>query len=492
MTAVTASVLVTKHPAVIATAGIYADFMEAYKAHTISKDIFKLIDKYASLCDSYLAKVREVTESMISSKDEPVWMEAMACQTLLTEERNTWKLTGALLRDRLKADQFIGESGDNTIFFPGSREVSDKEIVEALIARDSFTRQAILVVDWLESCATHQHGMGNDDDKLEYFADAGCAWKNTLHHVQSHADIGSALSSYVTELDPDAPSRERLPIHELDRDNEFRLFRSIFFHLRAGQLQRAQELAADNGHFWLAAALEGWRPYHDPNNGSILGAKTMQPAEGNLYRDLWKRACWEAASNPTCSRYERAVYGSLCGNVQAMLPACTTWEDQLWARMRAVVDVCVEQGLRTATQQARRLEPLPPGYPSDRGTFEAVFRELQVAVGARETRDQKIMHILQRGVVMDDAVSMVEEIHDWATAQANEPPLLTMRFLAHMVLLLRQIRRLTSTDACSALLCTYIDMLINEGHARLVATYAATLPATDQVAKYSQLAQPQN
>ncbi|KAH7957951.1 hypothetical protein HPB51_028060 [Rhipicephalus microplus] len=64
---------------------------------------------------------------------------------------------------------------------------------------------------------------------------------------------------------------------------------------------------------------------------------------------------------PRCSRYKRAVYGALSGNLQAMLPACTTWEDQLWARMRAVVDVCVEQELRTAKQQDRSLGPLPPG-----------------------------------------------------------------------------------------------------------------------------------
>ncbi|KAL1421501.1 hypothetical protein MTO96_004185 [Rhipicephalus appendiculatus] len=218
-----------------------------------------------------------------------------------------------------------------------------------------------------------------------------------------------------------------------------------------------------------------------------MGADATQPAEGNLYRDLWKRACWEAASNPTCSLYERAVYGALSGNVQAMLPACNTWEDQLWARMRAVVDVCVELELRTATQQARSLEPLPPGYPSDPGTFEAVFRDLQAAVGASDTRDQEIMHILQRCVVLGHALSMVEEMYGWVTAQAFEPPLQTMRFLAHMVLLLRQVGCETGTGACSALLRTYVDLLINEGHVPLVATYAATLPETDQVAKYTQL-----
>ncbi|KAL1441410.1 hypothetical protein MTO96_001050 [Rhipicephalus appendiculatus] len=486
MAAFSASALAPEHPAVVATAGIYLDFMEAYKAHRSSQDVLKLTEQYANLCDSYLAKVRKVTEGMVFRKGEQVWMETTAYQRLLTEERNTWKLTGALLHDRLKAAEFMEEGGVDTMLVDGTREASDREVVDALMARDSFARQAQLVVDWLESCAAHQRGMGNDDDRLEYFADGGCAWENTLHHVQSRASVGTAPSSYVTELDPDAASRQRLPIHDLDRDDECRLFRSVFFHLRAGQVQRAQELAADNGHHWLAAVVEGWRPYNDPNNSSVMVAAATQPAEGNLYRDLWKRACWEAASNPTCPLYERAVYGALSGNVQAMLPACTTWEDQLWARMRALVDVCVEQELRTATQQGRSLEPLPPGYPSDRGTFAAVFRDLQAAVGTSDMREREIMHIVQRCVVLGDDVSMVEEMRDWATTQAIELPLQTMRFLAHMVLLLRQVGCETGTGACRVLRA-YVDLLIDEGHVLLAATYAATLPATDQVTKYTQL-----
>ncbi|XP_075741227.1 nuclear pore complex protein Nup107-like [Rhipicephalus microplus] len=175
-----------------------------------------------------------------------------------------------------------------------------------------------------------------------------------------------------------------------------------------------------------------------------------------------------------------------------MLPACTTWEDQLWARMRAVVDVCVEQELRTAKQRDRSLGPLPPGYPSDRRTFEAIFRDLRAAVGASGTRHQEITHILQRGVVLGDADYLVEEIHDWVTSQAIEPPPLTMRFLALMALLLRQIGRETGTEAFSTLLLNYISMLIDDGHVSLVDTYAAALKATDHVTKNTQLAQPPN
>ncbi|KAL1422868.1 hypothetical protein MTO96_000447 [Rhipicephalus appendiculatus] len=140
-------------------------------------------------------------------------METMASQTLLTEERNTSKLTGALLRDHLKADEFMEEGSDDTMFVDGTREASDREVVDALMVRDSLARQAQLVIDWLVRGASV-----------------------------------CAPSSYVTELDPEAALRQQLPIYVLERDDECRLFRSVFFHLLAGQLQRAEELAADNGH----------------------------------------------------------------------------------------------------------------------------------------------------------------------------------------------------------------------------------------------------
>lgn len=478
MTAFSACALATEHPVVAAIVGINSEFMDAYKTFGSSQDVLELLEEYESVCDKYLTKVKKVTDRMASRKGERVWDEAMACLTLLTEERNTWKLTGVLLRDRLNVTAGL----DDPVRMDAACEASDKEIVDALMTSDSLVRHAQLVVDWLESCAAFQQSTG-DRERVEYFADGGCAWENTLHQLQSRA-ASSVPSSCVRELDPDAPARLRQPIHDLDRDDECRLFRSVFSHLRAGQLQRAQELAVENGYHWLAAAVEGWRPHHDPNKGS--GVASVQPAEGDLYRDLWKQACWEAASSPTCSPYERAVYGALSGNLEAVLPVCTTWEDQLWARMRVLVDVCVELELRTATQQARSLEPLPSGYPCNRGTLDAVFRELNAALGASHHGRLEITHTLQQCVVLDDAATMVEEMHEWVQ-QSIDPPLQTVRFLAHMVLLLRQVGCQTSTEPCNALLRAYVDRLIDEGHVSLVATYAATLPPPDQVAKYTRL-----
>ncbi|KAL3224172.1 hypothetical protein MRX96_026753 [Rhipicephalus microplus] len=318
MTTFSASiVLATESPAAVVTAGIYMDFMKAYNAHTSRKDVVTVVEKYASLCDSCLAEVMKVTESLVSRKATPARIEAIASQTLLTEKQDPWKLTGALRHNRLKAVEFMEERGKRTMFVVGNREGSDRKIVEALMARDCFTRQATLVVDWLESCAAHQRGMGDDNDKLQYFAGGSCAWTNTLHHVQSHNHIGSASSYHVTELDVGAPARQLVPMHE------FHLFRSVY----------------------------------------------------NL---LWARGASDTKRSPT---------------------SCT---------------------------------------------------------------------------------------------EVVKTPLLTIGFLAHMALLLRQVGGETGTEAFSALLLNYIHMLIDDSHVSLVDRYAAALKATDHVTKYTQLAQPPN
>lgn len=56
---------------------------------------------------------------------------------------------------------------------------------------------------------------------------------------------------------------------------------------------QAQEICINYGQSWRAATLEGWRLYHDPNFESLTTHETIQPVEGNLYRDVWKQTCWD-------------------------------------------------------------------------------------------------------------------------------------------------------------------------------------------------------
>lgn len=71
----------------------------------------------------------------------------------------------------------------------------------------------------------------------------------------------------ITELDPDAPLRQNKTFHDLDVEDEQRLFRCVFELVRAGKLPKAQKLAMDQGYFMLAAGMQGWKAFR----GNIRG-----------------------------------------------------------------------------------------------------------------------------------------------------------------------------------------------------------------------------
>ena len=75
-------------------------------------------------------------------------------------------------------------------------------------------------------------------EKVEFFTDKSEAWENTLHSLRrSGAD---RVTGHVTELDPDASTRQKKPLADLDREDESRLQRYLFALVRSGQFDKAQ------------------------------------------------------------------------------------------------------------------------------------------------------------------------------------------------------------------------------------------------------------
>ncbi|GAA6081875.1 nuclear pore complex protein Nup107 isoform X1, partial [Tachysurus ichikawai] len=101
---------------------------------------------------------------------------------------------------------------------------------------------------------------------IEYYAKS-VYWENTLHTLKLRRDQTSVSFSrpLVTELDPDAPIRQKRPLADLDREDDARLLRYIYTLIRAGMTDEAQRLCKRCGQAWRAATLEGWKLYHDPN-----------------------------------------------------------------------------------------------------------------------------------------------------------------------------------------------------------------------------------
>lgn len=136
----------------------------------------------------------------------------------LNQERNTWKLLFCLYKDRLLNQPSMEDGNDDDFFM----NASEKEIIEKLYKENENLREYQLIVDWLEQCETQRF------DKFGHFMDETVSWENTLHQLQNiDRTAFSGKKNIVKSLDPDAPHREKLPLHDLDAEDEARISKEV-------------------------------------------------------------------------------------------------------------------------------------------------------------------------------------------------------------------------------------------------------------------------
>lgn len=122
----------------------------------------------------------------------------------------------------------------------------------------------------------------------------------------------------VSELDPDATLRQAKGLMNEDAENERKLLKQVFAYLRIGDIGLAQQVCRDSNNHWRAASLSG-----------VSGKK-------EILNNHWRKMCFQLARQAQVDRYERAVYGVVCGDLDSVVPVCQTWEDQMWAHFNAI------------------------------------------------------------------------------------------------------------------------------------------------------------
>uniref|UniRef100_A0AAY4EL48 Nuclear pore complex protein n=1 Tax=Denticeps clupeoides TaxID=299321 RepID=A0AAY4EL48_9TELE len=422
-----------------ASLSLFPDFLQAFLKHS-SSAVFDLLEEYENICQDKSAPGQQKT-----SKTAGIFW-------LLQQEMVTWRLINSLYRDRIQS------------------ALEDDILMDFSVS----TMCKGLVVDWLESIAKDE--IGDFSDNIEYYAKSVC-WENTAHalklrRTQSQAGFNRPL---VTELDPDAPVRQKRPLADLDREDDARLLKYLFTLIRAGMTDEAQRLCKRCGQAWRAATLEGWKLYHDPNiNG---GGLELQPVEGNPHRGVWKVCCWRMAEEDQFNRYERAMYAVLSGNLKQLLPVCESWEDTVWAYFRIMVDTLVEQEIRSSGMSSEELDELPREYLEANWTLERVFEELQATESKRVLQETKEhYHVIQKFVILGDLDGLQEELSDWLAGSPTLPFHL-LRFITHLLLFYRSL---------GMQLKAYIGLLVKEKQTDLIAFYDSHLPPDIAVSQYAQ------
>lgn len=488
LTTTNVKLLLEEDPGLAASTGLYGEFEQCLRQNSAPHQVLDLVSDYESRVGDQVLMLRKLVKR--ARREHQKFQKTYTTLDLLDKERNTWQLVHSLFKDRLETDAMLEsaqmEMEDMAVDEEKVVKLTEEEIVNKLFEKDSSLRQAQLVVDWLENCA--REDLEEVQDNVKFFTDQPVIWENTLHQLQTQKK-GAALMierPLVDQLDPDAPVRQKRYLDDLDKEDEQRLLQHLFVCLRAGQLDKAQELCQSCGQAWRAATLEGWRLYHDANRQHLHS--TITPVTGNPNRDVWKSVCWRMAAEGKYDPFETAMYAALSGNLKGLLPVCHTWYDSLWAYFRTLVDVRVEQEVRLRSITFRKPVDLPPEYWDRLMEPSQVFDELAANTDDRiRVECQQWYHIVQKYIILGDLPALVEVMYHWVQMpedRANIPQHL-LRFLAHLILFLRRIGQECKEDLCTVVLEAYVEQLIQTGQKRLVAHYVSVLPPPRQVQWYA-------
>ena len=458
---------------------LFPQFLEVLQARTNDSEVFDTIQDLIHTCAGVVEECQKETskahERIMKKRTE--WLE-MECKT--------WKLLFALYKDRI----LIQNADQGMDYDAPTLGGSEKEVIAQLYNCNSTLREYQLIIDWLEACYDNKHAgakVGHTTDRIVV------GWENTLFQLkkQQHVAFGTG-AEIVKSLDPDAPIREKKPLHALDEEDNMRLSRCIFQEIRQGRIDEAMALCKYCGQTWRAAILEGWRLHEDPNYDAIQSNNHEKiPIEGNPRRDVWKKCAWMMADSKKFDEFTRAIAGTFCGHLESLKTLLNnSWEDLLWAYLKVQVDIRVESEIRACCMKPYMA--LPDAYWNSKMSLEQIFDELLVHNDAA-VRDyaQSKVGIIQKYLILDNVSELLTQMNRWIeeeqTGPDNDSSLNShlLRFLTHIVLFMRQIGRVDKEDAADRIIAAYVDCLIQMKDAQLVAFYTAALPQKLQIALYS-------
>lgn len=189
---------------------LYSSFLEILQSRTNDSEIFDTIKDLIQTCSDTLSEISKPyprsQKDMIENDHE--W---------LVKERDTWRLLYALYKDRLIVQKDASDYEDLPLLG------SEKDIVEHLYANNANLREYQLIVDWLEQSASEQ-----GTNQIGYYTDRTVGWENTLLQLKNmDQTIFGNSKEIVKSLDPDAPHREKVRLHNLDMEDQKRLSRQV-------------------------------------------------------------------------------------------------------------------------------------------------------------------------------------------------------------------------------------------------------------------------
>lgn len=480
---------------------LYQEFLEA--GEKFNEELLDLAQYFEEVTNYHLkSNIREQSTNATTDADSRKRMEI-----ILKEERNSWRLIRALSKDKIETkDQIMEAARELNQLDNNQNGISEDEFIGNLYMKDDEIRLMQVVVDWLEANEASDLDYEDEKDKVEFYSDEAFAWENTFHAMRAEYNINisnlditmnpnCATTDLCMAMDPDAPIRTKTSLVHSDKEQEIRLFKNLFRHIRAGKLSEGQDIAERVGYYWLSAMLDGWLPYSNQNLDEEYQALSVihhpsdiKPVVGNKKRVIWKQTCFNSASMQGLCSGERAILGILGGNLKSVLPICNSWTDQLWARIKCSIDVKIETALLDRNQDQPDFQP---EFFNSFQSLNEIFNTIKDLGILSPYKEATIHQTVQRHLITNDIDGLLDQLSEWCQLLDFDEESISphfLRFFTHVVLYLRSFYDLNKEDTRSTtIIQAYICYLSKQRAIESVAYYATFLPKDSQVDAYAKL-----
>ncbi|KAK2750325.1 Nucleoporin nup84 [Myotisia sp. PD_48] len=463
-----------------------------------------------------------------SKKNQPPDVEKSEMIRKLQLEADTWDLLSELLHV-CHPDSYLQAERNRKIALESlHRYSSDQDVWEKFLQSDHFALECAVIFRWVEKSNSSAKEVDTMIATLENAADRGQGlwahgWLYTKEAIKGAKRLrswpqplepddptvtASLLSSdqntpLITQLDPDAVTRQGLGLLKQDESFEEATWLTCWKMLRTGESwPTIREWAKQRLESWRAISLcgssgESWAPDSSISRTSLLRMMNYRTQES------WRIACSALANNPGSNRYERAVYAIISGETGPAYEVCRDWSDYLYVYCNHILlsryrDFC-KQFQRKLSSGITTLTIEPPGYEGlqnflislgkDPRTMEEVknpYRTIQSAIIAR-SYDHFFYHQANAAI---KAVHESEEsslIRDTATMTTLEEPVLiaakdhdAIRLIAHLLPIMQAVGFVRTdsqfTKVVSNNIVRYIDVLRIHGLVQAMPLYCSLLP----------------
>ncbi|KAK3996460.1 nuclear pore protein 84/107 [Cladorrhinum sp. PSN332] len=261
------------------------------------------------------------------------------------EEAQTWDLLRRTLPLRYH---------DQTASQPKARNEQSRSRQEwwgEFLLTDSAARERKVVLEWLQNSANHGPPIDEVVSELQQNAERGDILAHGWLHTRSKIKLQKSVNGYqgvldpnlaatsqshlgsstlITQLDPDAVTRQGRKLEQHDEFFERAIWLGCFEMLRRGySMSEIRDWCSERMELWRAATIAPL-PLASPEDEEQFDFEPSSLV-------LWRRVCYANARDGGSSDYDRAVYGLLAGDIPSVEKVCKSWDDMLFAHYNALL-----------------------------------------------------------------------------------------------------------------------------------------------------------